>query len=92
MILSSLKTQVANLSYPPKFFFKPTSKNYQVIFVQENYLKFIMNSTIVALGSVIFSISLGIPAAYSIVHFKQRRVGLFLLLGRILPGVSVLIP
>jgi len=92
MILSSLKTQVDNLSYPPSFFFKPTSKNYRVIFIQENYLKFILNSTIIALGSVIFSIILGIPAAYSIVHFKQKRVGLFLLLGRILPGVSVLIP
>jgi multiple sugar transport system permease protein len=92
MVLSSLKTQIENLSYPPSFFFEPTTKNYEVIFVRENYLKYIQNSVIVALGSVIFSLLLGIPAAYSIVHFNQRRVALFLLLGRILPGVSVLIP
>ena len=92
MVLSSLKTQVDNLAYPPSFFFEPTLKNYQVIFVKENYLKYIVNSTIVALGAVIFSLILGVPAAYSIVHYKQKRVALFLLLGRILPGVSVLIP
>ncbi len=92
MILSSLKTQVENLSYPPSFFFKPTFKNYQVIFVKENYLKYIVNSIVVAMGSVFFSLILGIPAAYSIVHFKQKRVAMFLFLGRILPGISVLIP
>jgi len=92
MVLSSVKTQIENLAYPPKFIVKPTTKNYQVIFVRENYLRYIKNSVIVALGSVIFSLLLGIPAAYSIVHYKQKRVALFLLLGRILPGVSVLIP
>jgi len=92
MVLSSVKTQIENLAYPPRFLVKPTPKNYEVIFVRENYLRYIRNSVIVALGSVIFSLLLGIPAAYSIVHYKQKRVALFLLLGRILPGVSVLIP
>ena len=92
MVLSSVKTQIENLAYPPRFLVKPTAQNYEVIFVRENYLRYIKNSVIVALGSVIFSLLLGIPAAYSIVHFKQKRVAMFLLLGRILPGVSVLIP
>ena len=35
---------------------------------------------------------LGLPAAYSIARFTQRRLGVFILLARLMPGISFLMP
>ena len=92
MVVSSFKRQAQNIAYPPVFIFKPTLKNYQTIFHELDYGRYMLNSAIVAIGTVLLSLSIGLPSAYSIVRFGQRKVALFILLGRIMPGVSVLVP
>jgi multiple sugar transport system permease protein len=92
MIMSSLKTQLQNTAYPPLFIFEPTLRNYYNVFLQNPYLRYMMNTAIVAAGTTLLSLLLGLPAAFSIARFNQRWLGLTILVGRIMPGVAVLIP
>jgi multiple sugar transport system permease protein len=92
MFLSSLRTQIDNTAYPPVWVFKPTLQNYREIFFRYPYLKYTLNSTVVALGATLFSLILGLPAAYSISRYKQNGLALAILISRIAPGISFLLP
>jgi multiple sugar transport system permease protein len=46
----------------------------------------------VALGSTVLGLVLGLPAAYAIAKYKQSGLGLLILVARIVPGISFLIP
>jgi multiple sugar transport system permease protein len=92
MLSSSFKTQVDIISWPPKIFFSPTLQNYQKVFGEQNFLKYFMNSTIVGTAAVGISLILGLPAAYSIARFTQRKLAVFILLARLMPGISFLMP
>ncbi len=92
MLSSSFKTQVDIISWPPKIFFSPTLQNYHKVFGEQNFLKYFMNSTIVGTAAVGMSLILGLPAAYSIARFTQRKLAVFILLARLMPGISFLMP
>ncbi|MGE5583404.1 MAG: carbohydrate ABC transporter permease [Bacillota bacterium] len=92
IISASLKTQAQIISIPPLWFFKPTLENYLRVFVEQNFGQFLINSAIVAVGSTVFSLILGLPAAYSISRYKQQTLGIFILIARLMPGISFLIP
>jgi multiple sugar transport system permease protein len=92
MLSSSFKTQVDIIAWPPKFIFTPTLQNYLKVFGEQNFLKYFMNSTIVGAVSVGLSLLLGLPAAYSIARYAQRKLAVFILLARLMPGISFLMP
>ncbi len=92
MLSSSFKTQVDIISWPPKLFFSPTLQNYQKVFGEQDFLKYFMNSTIVGGVSVGLSLILGLPAAYSISRYAQKNLAIFILLARLMPGISFLVP
>ncbi|MBD3306253.1 ABC transporter permease subunit [candidate division KSB3 bacterium] len=92
MLLSSLRTQVENTAYPPVWIFTPTLENYREIFFRYPYLQYTLNSTIVAVGATIFALLLGLPASYSISRYKQTGLALAILIARIAPGISFLLP
>ncbi len=92
MLSSSFKTQVDIISWPPKLFFEPTLQNYQKVFGEQDFLKYFLNSTIVGALAVGFSLILGLPAAYSIARYAQKRLAVFILLARLMPGISFLMP
>ncbi len=92
MLTSSFKTQVDIISWPPKFFFAPTLHNYQKVFEEQDFLKYFLNSTIVGVVSVGLSLVLGLPAAYSIARYAQKKLAVFILLARLMPGISFLVP
>jgi multiple sugar transport system permease protein len=92
MLSSSFKTQVDIIAWPPKIFFAPTLQNYEKVFGEQDFLKYFMNSTIVGTTAVGLSLVLGLPAAYSIARFTQRRLAVFILLARLMPGISFLMP
>ena len=92
MLSSSFKTQVDIISWPPKLFFEPTLQNYRKVFEEQNFLIYFMNSTIVGAVSVSLSLLLGLPAAYSIARYTQHRLAVFILLARLMPGISFLMP
>ncbi len=92
MLSSSFKTQSDITSWPPQFFFSPTLQNYRKVFEEQDFLKYFLNSTIVGGVSVGLSLILGLPAAYSISRFAQRKLAVFILLARLMPGISFLMP
>ena len=92
MLLSSFKTQVDIISWPPKFFFQPTLANFTKVFGEQSFLKYLKNSSIVAVSAVFISLLLGLPAAYSIQRFSQKKLSILILIARLLPGISFLMP
>jgi multiple sugar transport system permease protein len=92
MALSSLKTQLQNMAVPPLFLFSPTLENYAKIFQEYPFALFLWNSSVVGFGSAGIGLLLGIPAAYSIARYKHRGFALAVLVARITPGISYLVP
>jgi multiple sugar transport system permease protein len=92
MLSSSFKTQVDIISWPPKFLFSPTLQNYRRVFEEQDFVKYFINSTVVGGLAVGLSLVLGLPAAYSISRFTQQRLAVFILLARLMPGISFLMP
>lgn len=92
VIMSSVKTQGDIIASPPTVFFKPTFENYISVFVENEFARYLFNSTLIAVASTVFSLLLGLPAAYSISRYKQKKVSIFILMARLVPGISFLIP
>jgi len=92
MVMGSFKTQAEFMAYPPRWVFRPTLANYTKVLVYGDFLKFTVNSTLIALGSTLLSLALGVPAAYSIARYRQTRLGMLLLTARMAPGIAFLIP
>jgi len=66
--------------------------NYSNVLGRNNYFDFIFNSFWVALWSTVFSLILGVPAAYAMSRFSMNRSAMVVLMARIIPGVSLLVP
>lgn len=92
MIMLGLKTGVQNIEYPPVFIFKPTLDNFKAVFQQHNFLKYLTNSFIIATFATLISLFIGLPAAYSIARYKQRKISIGILVARMTPFVSYLLP
>lgn len=92
MVVASLKTNVDIYDPDKTFFFTPTLDNYANVLGRNNYFVFIFNSFWVALCSTVFSLILGVPAAYAMSRFTMHRSAMVVLMARIIPGVSLLVP
>ena len=93
MITLSLKPQVEAAGYPPSFFrFSVTFKGYADVFAKNPFLLYTWNSLVVATGCTLLALIVGLPCAYSIAHWRQRGLALSILVARIIPGISYLIP
>jgi multiple sugar transport system permease protein len=92
MLLASFKTNVDIYDAGKAVFFHPTLENYTKVLKQANYGQFIFNSFWVAFVSTAVSLVLGVPAAYSMSRFAMNRSALVVLMARVIPGVSLLVP
>ncbi|MFO8148735.1 MAG: carbohydrate ABC transporter permease [Trueperaceae bacterium] len=92
MILTSLRSQVDNVSRVPVWVFTPTLENYQNVIARNNFLTFTWNSFVVAALSTGIGLVLGLPAAYSIARFKQDGLALAILIARLTPYITYLVP
>ncbi|TFD72668.1 carbohydrate ABC transporter permease [Cryobacterium gelidum] len=92
MFVASLKTNVDIYDASKTVFFTPTLSNYDNVLSRNNYFGFIFNSFWVALLSTLFSLLIGVPAAYAMSRFAMHRSALVVLMARIIPGVSLLVP
>ena len=92
MLLNSFKTPIEVITLPPKLVFEPTTANYENVFGSQNFGRYLLNSIIVGAGSVGIGLLIGLPAAYSIAKWDQRGVATAILLARIVPGITFLVP
>jgi multiple sugar transport system permease protein len=92
MALSSLKTQLANSAYPPVFWFRPTLDNYYSVFNNNPFALYLWNSLVVGVASTALGLIIGLPAAYGIARSRAEGLAIAVLLARIAPGISYLVP
>lgn len=92
MLLASFKTQAQIMSGSNMFIFTPTGKNYADVFQRYDFLRYMANSMIVAVASTLLSLLIGLPAAYSIAKFRMHKLSVIILIARIVPGISFLVP
>ncbi|MEV6816205.1 carbohydrate ABC transporter permease, partial [Micromonospora sp. NPDC051296] len=92
MVAASFKTNVDIYDSSKALFFTPTLDNYDTVLQQANYLQFIVNSLWVAFAATVLSLLLGVPAAYSMSRFNMKKSALVVLMARVIPGVSLLVP
>jgi multiple sugar transport system permease protein len=92
MIAASFKTNVDIYDTGKALVFSPTLDNYATVLKQSHYVQFIGNSLWVAFAATVLSLLLGVPAAYSMSRFNMRKSALVVLMARVIPGVSLLVP
>ncbi|WP_434739640.1 carbohydrate ABC transporter permease [Micromonospora sp. SH-82] len=92
MVSASFKTNVDIYDSSKALIFSPTLANYDTVFQQANYLQFVFNSLWVAFAATLLSLILGVPAAYSMSRFNMKKSALVVLMARVIPGVSLLVP
>ncbi len=92
ILASSFKTQSQIIASPPIWFFEPTLANYKNVFMEQDFGFYLINSSIIAVGSTLLALILGLPAAYAISKYKMQNFGISILIARLMPGISFLIP
>ncbi len=93
MLSLSLKPNVENTAYPPVFIpHHPTLENFRAVFEKSPFGLYTRNSVIVASASTLLSLLLGVPAGYGIAKARSHGLAIFVLIARMTPGLSYLIP
>jgi len=96
MILTSFKTELEAFSTPPSFvFFDWTLENYAIVQERSNYLRYAMNSIIIAFGSTLLALFIAVPAAWAMAFAPTKRTKdllLWMLSTKMMPAVGALIP
>ncbi|MCZ2098644.1 MAG: carbohydrate ABC transporter permease [Chloroflexota bacterium] len=90
MALAAFQTHIEIIT--PEWGFEPTLRNFDKVFSEYNFLRYMGNSFVVAVLSTFFSLVLGLPAAYAIARFHYDWLGVVLLAARIVPGITFLVP
>ena len=95
MFITAFKERIDMFQLPPKWVFKPTLSNFKFILNTMPVGRWILNSSVISLGTMALSLLLGVPAGYAFarVEFRGKRILLmFILLTRALPPVVIVLP
>jgi len=93
MLSLSLKNELDNTAWPPVFIPNPpTLNNFVDVFAKNDFLKYTMNSVIVSFSATGLALLFGVPAAYGIAKTKATKAAALILIARVTPGLSYLIP
>ena len=95
MVLTSFKTDAAAVKPEFLFFFTPTLENYTNMTENYDYWRFATNSVITSVSATLFTLFVGIPAAYAMAFNPSRHtkdVLMWMLSTKMLPAAAVLYP
>jgi multiple sugar transport system permease protein len=93
MLSLSLKNEVDNMAYPPVFLPNPpTLDNFASVFEKNDFLRYTYNSIIVSFSATGLALLFGVPAGFGIAKAKAQRVAALIMIARVTPGLSYLIP
>lgn len=92
MVFNSFRTTADILAYPPVLTAQLTLENYRAVFRETPFLRYTVNSVVVTTGAVVLGMVLGLPAAYGIARSGRERLGVWVLVWRMFPGISFLVP
>lgn len=96
-ISTSLKTRAETFQLPPVYFgFTPTLRNYEALFTDAAFLRVLINTIVVTVGSTLLAITVGALAAYGLARARsfpgRRPLEVSLILLRAMPGVVLVVP
>lgn len=92
MVSASFKTTLQIIDPQYTILFTPTLSNFETVFEAQSFGQYIINSLIVGTGATLIALLLGVPAAYGIARYKITSATTFVLMARVIPGVSLLVP
>jgi multiple sugar transport system permease protein len=93
MLSLAFKTDIDNIAYPPVFIPNPpTLANFISVFENSPFALYTYNSIIVTGGATLLALLVGVPAGYGIAKARAHKLGILVLLARLTPGLSFLIP
>ena len=89
----SVKFEVDNASYPPIFIPDHFAwKNYADVLASNRFLTYFENSLLVTGTATLLAMLVGVPAGYGIARMAAHKSAIVILIARITPGLSYLIP
>jgi multiple sugar transport system permease protein len=93
MLSLAFKTEADNTAFPPVFIPNPpTLANFIDVFEKNDFLTYAINSVIVSFSATALALLLGVPAGYGIAKAKATKAAVLILIARVTPGLSYLIP
>ena len=93
MLSLSLKTELDNTAYPPVLIPNPpTLDNFIDVFAKNDFLTYTINSVIVSFSATGLALLFGVPAGYGIAKTQATKAAVLILIARVTPGLSYLIP
>ena len=96
MGITSFKTELEAVNIPPSFLaFDWTIENYEIVQERSNYVRFVGNSILLAVGSTLVGLLFAIPAAWAMAFAPGKRTKdllLWMLSTKMMPPVGALIP
>ena len=95
MFVSSLKSKIDIIGYPPKFVFQPTLENYRRVLNMPTLMRGLKNSVFITSIALLVGFVLGAPTGYIFARIPFRgkeNLRFFVLSLRFMPPVAVAIP
>jgi multiple sugar transport system permease protein len=93
MLSLSLKYEIDNGAYPPILIPERVAwTNYTQIFEANNFFLYFWNSIIVTGTATLLALAVGVPAGFGIARMKARSSAVIVMIARMTPGLSFLIP
>lgn len=93
MLSLSFKNELDNTAFPPVFIPNPpVLSNYLDVFAKNNFALYLWNSVLVTGGAVLIGLLVGVPAGYGIARGKAAKFAILILIARMTPALSYLIP
>lgn len=93
MLSLSVKFEIDNAAFPPVFIPERFAwSNYADVLASNRFLTYFRNSVIVTGGATLLAMLVGVPAGYGIARMAAHKSAIVILVARITPGLSYLIP
>lgn len=93
MLSLSVKYEIDNAAYPPVLIPERFAwKNYTDVLESNRFSTYFLNSLLVTGTATFLALLVGVPAGYGIARMKAAKAAVVILVARITPGLSYLIP
>jgi multiple sugar transport system permease protein len=92
MVSAGFKDPDAVTALPPQLLFHPTLQNFVTVLTTMPFLRFALNSLVIAGGATVLGVLLGVPAAFAVSWNRMHWPALLMLAARMAPGALFLLP
>jgi multiple sugar transport system permease protein len=95
LVMTAFKDRTDILQAIPTLLFRPTLGNFVEAFVEGEFAVYLKNSLVVAAGSVVLCLAIGLPAAYAFSRFRvfgEKHLFFYVLSTRMAPAIALVLP